>query len=223
MGHTGIYTSLVRSRFYLVCELLGIFISIPVLIYAFLPFPILPVLWMVTFISIWTVFKDKTFDRVSLWRASELQKNYKGMLKQFLIIALVMTVLIYLFIPDHLFSLIKKDPLLWVFIMILYPMISVYPQELLYRTFFFHRYKVLFPKKWQMITINALLFGYMHIIFQNWIAVGLTVLGGFLFASLYERTHSTLFVSITHALYGDLIFTLGLGTYFYAGTLLTLS
>ena len=223
MGNTGIYTSLVQSRFYLICELLGIFVIIPVIIYLFLPLPILPILWMISFLSLWAIFKDKTFDRDSLWRASALKQNYKSMLKQFIIIAAVMTALIYLFIPDHLFSLIKKDPLLWVFIMILYPIISVYPQELLYRTFFFHRYKVLFRKKWQMITVNALLFRYMHIIFQNLISVGLTVLWGLLFSSLYERTRSTIFVSVTHALYGDLIFTVGLGTYFYAGILLTLS
>lgn len=223
MANTFTYASLVQSRRYLISELLGIFIVIPALIHAFLPLPILPILWIVTFISIWAVFKDKTFDRDSLWRASELKKNYKGMLKQFLFIALMITALIYFFIPDHLFSLIKKDPLLWVLIMILYPIISTYPQELLYRTFFFHRYRFLFHKKWQMITVNALLFGYMHIIFQNWIAVGLTALGGLLFASMYERTRSALFVSVTHALYGNLLFTVGLGTYFYNGTMLTLS
>jgi len=173
--------------------------------------------------SILAIFKDKTFDRNSLWRSFELKKNYIGMLKQFIIITAIMITLVYFFIPDHLFSLIKDDPLLWALIIILYPLMSAYPQELLYRTFFFHRYKMLFNEKWQIITVNALLFGYMHIIFQNWIAVGLTVLGGFLFASMYERTRSTLFVSVAHALYGDLIFTVGLGTYFYDGTMLTLS
>lgn len=223
MYNPGIYASLIQSRFYLICELLGIFVIIPAVIYVLYPLPIIPILWMVTFMSIWAIFKDKTFERDSLWRSFELKKNYKGMLKQFLIIAPVMIALIYFFIPDHLFSLIKDYPLLWALIMIFYPLLSVYPQELLYRTFFFHRYKILFHKKWQIITVNALLFGYMHIIFQNWIAVGLTVLGGFLFASMYERTRSTLFVSIAHALYGDLIFTVGLGTYFYTGTMLTLS
>lgn len=223
MDDTGIYASLIQSRLYLICELLGIFVIIPAIIYALLPIPIIPILWIVTFMSIWAVFKDKTFERDSLWRSSELKKNYKDMLKLFLVIAVVMIALIYFIIPDRLFSLIKDDPLLWALIMIFYPLLSVYPQELLYRTFFFHRYKLLFHKKWQTITANALLFGYMHIIFQNWIAVALTVLGGFLFASMYERTRSTLLVSVTHALYGDLLFTVGLGTYFYAGTMLTLS
>ncbi|GIU00299.1 hypothetical protein TSL6_08050 [Sulfurovum sp. TSL6] len=223
MGNTGTYASLIQSRLYLICELLGIFVIIPAIIYALLPLPFIPILWLITFLCIWAVSKDKTFDRDSLWRASELKKNYKGMLKQFLIITVVMMALVYVFIPDHLFSLIKEDPLVWSLIVILYPLISVFPQELLYRTFFFHRYKMLFKKKWQIITVNTLLFGYMHIIFQNWVAVGLTVLGGFLFASMYERTRSTLLVSVAHALYGELIFTVGLGTYFYTGTLLTLS
>lgn len=223
MDNTGLYASLIQSRFYLICELLGIFIIIPTLIYTLLPIPIIPILWMVSCMSILAIFKDKTFDRNSLWRSFELKKNYIGMLKQFIIITAIMITLVYFFIPDHLFSLIKDDPLLWALIIILYPLMSAYPQELLYRTFFFHRYKMLFNEKWQIITVNALLFGYMHIIFQNWIAVGLTVLGGFLFASMYERTRSTLFVSVAHALYGDLIFTVGLGTYFYDGTMLTLS
>lgn len=223
MNNSDLYVSLLRSRFYLISELLIIFVIIPTLIYALHLVHIIPILWMVTFISIWALFKDKTFDRNSLWRSSELKKNYKGMLGQFLIITVVLIALIYFFIPDHLFALIKDQPLIWALIIVFYPVFSVYPQEMLYRTFFFHRYKILFHKKWQTITANALLFGYMHIIFQNWIAVGLTVLGGFLFASMYERTRSTLFVSVGHALYGDLIFTVGLGTYFYAGTMFTLS
>ena len=223
MDNTHISTSLIQSRSYLILELICIFIVVPSILYALLPIPIMPILWMITFISIWTLLKDKTFDRTSLWRSSELKKNYQGMLKQFIVIAVVMIFLINFFIPDHLFSLITEDPLLWSVIMILYPLVSVYPQELLYRTFFFHRYKLLFNKKWQIITLNALLFGYMHILFENWIAVGLTIIGGFLFATIYERTHSTLYVSVTHALYGALIFTLGLGIYFDNGTMLTIS
>jgi membrane protease YdiL (CAAX protease family) len=223
MANNSIYASLVQSRNYLISELLGIFVIIPVIIYALLPLPIIPILWLIAFLCIWAVLKDKTFDRDSLWRASELKKNYKSMLKLFIVVAVVMIALVYFFIPGHLFSLIKEDTLVWILIMILYPLISVYPQELLYRTFFFHRYKILFNKKWQIITVNALLFGYMHIIFQNWVAVGLTVAGGFLFASIYERTRSTLLVSVAHALYGELIFTVGLGTYFYAGTMVTVS
>jgi len=55
----------------------------------------------------------------------------------------------------------------WVLIFILYPLFSVYPQELLYRTFFFHRYRPLFGGGWGMVIASALAFGFVHIIFRN--------------------------------------------------------
>jgi hypothetical protein len=57
----------------------------------------------------------------------------------------------------------------------------------------------------------------MHIIFHNWIAVILTVFGGMLFAVTYYRSRSTIMVSIEHALFGGLMFTIGLGQFFYIG------
>ena len=41
------------------------------------------------------------------------------------------------------------------------------------------------------------------------------MLGGWLFARRYQRTRSLLTVSVEHALYGVLIFTIGLGDLFY--------
>ena len=212
-----------RSRYYLILELLSIYVILPTILFLFVSLPVLPILWLVTFLCIRAVFKDRTFDRNSLWHASALKSHGKTMLIQFVIISIILFALVYLFIPEQLFSLIRENPLFWLVIIILYPLISAYPQELLYRTFFFHRYQMLFTKRWQMITLNALLFGYMHIIFHNWIAVLLTIGGGFLFASMYERTRSTLLVSIAHALYGNLLFTIGLGTYFYTGTIGTIA
>ena len=43
----------------------------------------------------------------------------------------------------------------------------------------------------------------------------LATIGGLLFAATYERRRSTLLVSIEHGLYGDFIFTVGLGGLFY--------
>jgi membrane protease YdiL (CAAX protease family) len=138
---------------------------------------------------------------------------------KFLILGGILYVLVYLLVPDYLFSLIKNKPLLWILVIFLYPLLSVYPQEIIYRTYFFHRYETLFSNKWVFFTINALMFGYMHIIFYNWVAVILTTIGGFLFAYTYHRSRSTLLVSIEHALFGCLIFTVGLGDFFYKGTI----
>ncbi|MGB5965883.1 MAG: CPBP family intramembrane glutamic endopeptidase [Sulfurimonadaceae bacterium] len=115
-------------------------------------------------------------------------------------------------------SLLKTNPFLWLEVFLLYPLLSAYTQEILFRSFFFHRYEKLFKGRlFSLIMVNALLFAYMHVVFGNWIAVIFTFIGGILFAQTYLKTRSTMLTAIEHALYGNTLFTLGLGYYFYHG------
>ncbi|MFI4896453.1 MAG: CPBP family intramembrane glutamic endopeptidase [Phycisphaerales bacterium JB059] len=111
----------------------------------------------------------------------------------------------------------RQRPGLWVAIMILYPLLSVWPQEVVYRAFFHHRYEVILPGTLTRILMSALVFGFMHVVFLNWLAPAMTLLGGLLFAWTYERSRSLLAVTIEHALWGCLVFTIGIGWYFYGG------
>jgi membrane protease YdiL (CAAX protease family) len=95
--------------------------------------------------------------------------------------------------------------------------LSVYPQGLVYRAFFFERYRSLFPNPAVLIAMSAVAFSFAHIIFRNPIAVGFTLIGGFLFAWRYGETRSLFTSSFEHALYGCWMFTVGLGDYFYRG------
>lgn len=118
---------------------------------------------------------------------------------------------LFLAFPTH-------RPELWAFVMLAYPLMSVVPQELVYRTFFFHRYGPLFGEaRWAAIVLNGALFGFAHIIFGNWFAVISTGLIGVLFAYRYERTRSFQAIWLEHALYGCMIFTIGLGRWFFTG------
>lgn len=119
--------------------------------------------------------------------------------------------------PDMLFALAAERPGKWLKIMVLYPFTSVLAQELVYRVFFFHRYGPLFSNRWVLIGANALAFGFGHILFRNWIAIIATVIGGALFAWRYERTRSFWAVWIEHTLWGWLMFTVGLGPFFFTG------
>lgn len=107
---------------------------------------------------------------------------------------------------------------LWQFVVLAYPLMSVAPQELIYRTFFFHRYGPLFGNaRGIAIVSNGLLFGFGHIIFWNPIAVIGTAVIGILLAYRYETTRSFWAVWLEHSLYGVLVFTVGLGGFFFTG------
>ncbi|WP_299058549.1 CPBP family intramembrane glutamic endopeptidase [uncultured Polaribacter sp.] len=100
---------------------------------------------------------------------------------------------------------------MWILIILFYSIFSVYPQALIYRTFFFQRYQNLFKNKLFFILINATLFSLAHLLFKNTFALFFTFIGGFLFAYTYYKTKSTLLVSIEHAIYGCWLFIIGMG------------
>lgn len=134
------------------------------------------------------------------------------------VFVVLLAIAVWVFRPDLLFSMIKRSPILWVVIMVLYPLLSVYPQELLYRAYFFHRYEALFGSGWGMLLASAVAFGFVHIIFGNWLAVALCVMGGLLFSLTYQSSGSLVLTCLDHAIFGNFIFTIGLGRFFYHGT-----
>ncbi|WP_158056907.1 CPBP family intramembrane glutamic endopeptidase [Saccharomonospora sp. CUA-673] len=121
------------------------------------------------------------------------------------------------FMPDDLFVLPRTEPALWAMIAIGYPVLSVYPQGLIFRAFLFHRYGPVFGTGVGMIVASAAAFGFAHIIFGNLFAILATTAGGLLFSWRYARSRSLLVASIEHGLYGVLLFTVGLGTFVYHG------
>ncbi len=121
-------------------------------------------------------------------------------------------------LPHRFLALPRSNWAVWLAIMILYPLLSVIPQELIYRTFFFHRYGPLFgSSRWLAILTNGLLFGFAHIIFGSYVSIVLTTFLGFLLAWRYDETRALWAVWLEHSLYGCLIFTVGLGHYFFTG------
>ncbi|MBN1184782.1 MAG: CPBP family intramembrane metalloprotease [Bacteroidales bacterium] len=203
-----------NNKTWLFFEIVLIFIATPLLYY----FDVIPghksiPLLLVFIILLWALITDKTFDNKHF--QINKYKQWRKLIIRFFIISVLLFAYILLFERENLFYLPKHNLLLWGMIMIFYPLWSAYPQELIFRAFFFHRYKALFKNQMVMIICNALLFAYMHFIFKSWVAIGLSFLAGIMFALTYLRSNSLLVVAIEHALYGNLIYTIGLGHYFY--------
>ncbi|MET7397750.1 CPBP family intramembrane glutamic endopeptidase [Dactylosporangium sp. NPDC005572] len=178
----------------------------------------IPVLLVLTVVVAFYFRRTSGFDRRNLWRASALRPALPSILGLWAVAAVVAVAAVWAFDREHLFDLPRHNPGLWVLIVIAYPVVSVYPQELLFRAFLLHRYAPLFRSPTVGAGASAVAFGFAHILFGNVLAVALTLVGGWLFARRYQQTRSLFVVCVEHALYGLLIFTVGLGRYFYHGT-----
>jgi uncharacterized protein len=163
------------------------------------------------------LFADPTFHLKREMRRTISVPTMLSILLIFTIGAAIVTLWVADAMPDKLFALAAERPGKWAKIMLLYPFTSVLAQEFTYRVFFFHRYGPLFPTRSVLLVANALAFSFAHILFRNWIALAATLLGGFLFAWRYERTRSFWAVWFEHTLWGWLMFTVGLGVYFFTG------
>jgi membrane protease YdiL (CAAX protease family) len=195
-----------------------LFVGLP-LGYRFSPWriPALPLLWIVAAYAWWMLRRDAGFDGARLWNAAPLRGALPGMLGIFAIVALLLWAGVHWIAPKLEWSFVREHPALWAAVMALYPVLSVYPQGVLYRAFFMQRYAEIFPQRWMMLLASAAAFAFLHIIFRNSLAVWLTFGGGLLFAWRYAETGSLLTSSVEHALYGCWLFTVGLGGYFYHG------
>lgn len=144
-------------------------------------------------------------------------REVKAILLRFGLLGSVLTLCAWWFWPAHFLDLPRHRPGFWLLILLLYPLLSVWPQEMLYRAFLFTRYAPVLRTAPARIAASAAAFGFAHVIFLNWIAIVLTVTGGALFAMDYERHRSLRLSCLEHSLYGCLIFTIGMGRFFYTG------
>lgn len=157
------------------------------------------------------------------WNLSALRSaNHWGQLLGVLFFSsIALSLLLYLYEPTKLFQLPKERTDLWLRILIFYPILSVLPQEIIFRLYFFDRYKSIFTNDRWLVVASALSFAHAHLLFGNPIAYILSFIGGLLFAKTYCHSKSLALVIVEHALYGQFIFTIGLGWYFYSGAVTT--
>jgi membrane protease YdiL (CAAX protease family) len=207
------------SKTYLACELALLFVGLPAaMALRALPRLPIPVLLVAAAACAVALVHDPRFDSTQLWNTHGTCEHLRPVLASFGVLALATLALVAWLTPHALFDLVRTRPRLWLLVMVFYPVASVYPQEIIYRAFFFHRYAPLFPNTFACVAASAVLFAFGHVFFPRpWIAMGLTLVGGVLFGHHYAQSRSLLLVSIEHALFGQVMFTVGLGRFFYHG------
>lgn len=199
----------------LALEYFGVFFALPFLFYkGFFSFWVLPTLWLAMIPYSFYLYKDPEFRKEQLWGYAKARGNFKTMWGLMFLSILALIGILYLQEPELLFLVIKKKPMLWLIGMVGYPLFSVFPQELIYRAYFFQRFGKFIKNDMILILLSAIAFSYMHIVFKNWYAVLFTFPGGILFARSWVKTKTMALPWIEHSLYGQILFTVGYGTYF---------
>lgn len=204
--------------FPLAAELILVYLGVPLVLKStWFPLP-----WLVVLLAIAACaairFRHDAIPFAAIWYGPDRdleQRQLRRLLLRWLICGVLMTGVIWMLMPDRLFSLPRQDPLFWLGILAGYPVLSALPQELIYRAWFLQRYACLFRRRSILLAVNALAFGWLHWLFDSLIAVLLTIIGGWFFAETYTRTRSLRLVCLEHALYGNLIFTIGMESLFY--------
>ena len=167
-------------------------------------------LYLVFTLSLVILYFDKSFSFTSLRKKVDW--------KFIIIFSLIFLSLSFFYIilvdKDLLFIFPKTNFELWLLVILIYPFLSVIPQEIVYRVFFFQRY---FPNErsfYFLTLLNMIVFSYGHIVFNNVHAILITAIVSPIFTYAYLKK-SFFTCIVLHALGGQIIFTLGLGKYFF--------
>ena len=142
------------------------------------------------------------------------------------IIEVVVTVLVGSGLLLLLYPLISVEPMarfpierpkLWLIVLVVYPLLSVVPQGIIFRRWFVDRYHPLLGSGMLLVLTGAACFGWSHLLFGNVVAPLITALGGVFFMRTYLRGGSGWLADLQHAILGDVAFTIGYGQWLYAG------
>lgn len=142
-----------------------------------------------------SLLRDDSFDRRDLFRPEALRSGWKGVVFRFIPLAALLGLIVILTRPAPLFAFPRKDPSQWLLFSALFPVAPAYVEEFIFRVFFLHRYRPLFPKPLVRMAACAFSFSRAHVHLANVWPLSLSFLGSLLFARTFERSRSAALVS----------------------------
>ena len=212
-----------NSRARLWAEFLTLFLGVPILMAVFWDEiaarkALFGIVWLLALVSAFLLWRTPSFSFRTLLRGPVLSE-WPIIAGYFVVTAATCVIFVLVVAPESFLSIPTYRPNLWIAIMILYPLLSALPQELIFRSLFFERYGALFPTPAILLLANGLVFGIGHLFYMNWITIAMTAIGGTIMGWAYMRNRSVIMAWVLHAIAGNIIFTVGLGRYFYHGAI----
>lgn len=206
---------------WIMIEFIALCLSVPSVIIIFgLGAYMFAFLW-IAFIYCLIIYRLKYFPGwKTIWKFDAFTKhNLKLIFFRWIVASIGIFLFTWCYEPERLFYIPKNKPELIPVLIFAYTLISALPQEFIFCSFFFERFQNIFKTPVAKIIASAIVFAYAHILFINWIAPIFSFFGGIIFAHTYYKTRSLALITLEHGLYGNSLFIIGLGWYFYSGTL----
>ena len=206
----------------LTLEFVALYLVLPVFLFLIrhqgIPLPVLPALWCAAGPAAYCLVRRHNWDLRAFFALPANARRIGTLALRAALAGAVLTGTLWLTAPDSLFELPRRNPRLWAIVMTAYPVLSVFPQGILYRALFFTRYAVLFQNRRAAWLASAVVFSLAHLLFNNFWALAWTLLGGLLINRSYLRHGSLMAAAAEHAVYGQCLFTCGWGRFLYHGT-----
>jgi len=211
-----IYKSKMLKSVYLFVEFVLLFFGIPLLLYfdKQIIHPSILLLPFIIFVILILLYRTD-FKAGELLFINIKRKKLAGNIIVVLITAIVLITGTLLFEKENLFNLPRKHPGIFILICFFYPVFSAYAQEIIYKTFIFWRYRLIFSNRMTFILASSISFSFLHIVYYSPVSMVLTFVAGLYLAHVYLQTRSVLFTAILHGIFGILVFAVGLGQYFW--------
>jgi hypothetical protein len=164
--------SILASKTFRLSELLLFMLAVPVALWLLLPASaILPVVWGMALFCHWLGRKSPVAYAAYGWNWAAVNRaNLVPMLARFAFCTLLLGVGTWLLKPEMLWGFVREKPQLWAIVMVFYPLVSVVPQEIIFRRYLFARHADILSPALVLILVSGIGFGFAHIVFNNWVA-----------------------------------------------------
>lgn len=201
-----------ENKYLLLTEFILVYFLIPLLIYfKLIVFSKMLILFLLALVALLILYHDNNFDKKRLLLVHCQKYHFLSIFLRFCFSSAAILLLILIFSPRAFSQVTFNKPLTWITSSLSYLSMSVIPQELIYRTYLFHRYRLIFKGNFLPIAISTFSFTFAHIVYENYFALVLTLIGGYYFSVTYQKSRSLIITVAEHFMYGMFIFSIGIG------------
>lgn len=216
MNLTRSWFALFFYRLYLAFEFTVLFLLLPILyIFGYLPVHKMVILAGAALFTFSIMYMEGRLNRRFLFYFPVDARIAGRLFFRILLVSSVIVLFTALATPDKYLIFPSENPGGFILVLFMYPVISALPQEFIYRFFLWQRYREIFTSERMLKLASIFSFTWVHITYNNWVAILFSFIGALFFVSTFAKTRSLLWVSIEHSIYGNLMFTVGMGEYFY--------